>query len=248
MTRLVQDERHVDQLRESLSGFSHRCRNLLNGMKMSLYFVRRAGADSLPSWWDDMEASYGGMEQLFEHLQAIYRPMPLSTIDARVGVLLRDLGATWRQRFASSGRSLELCPPAEEAVLPFDPMRLSMGLEAFLSWRSVAMPPDRRGRLEWRTEKGRFQACWHEAGSLEPPTEPGWAEAGPEPDSPATGPLALALPLLTRVVAAHRGKLRWSRSPGLRVEFGWPIGAAVEPTSTSEAAGRSPLTAGHGSA
>ena len=59
---------------------------------------------------------------------------------------------------------------------------------------------------------------------------------------------ALALPLLTRVVAAHRGKLRWSRSPGLRVEFGWPIGAAVEPTSTSEAAGRSPLTAGHGSA
>ena len=40
LLRLVQSDRQIQQLREELGGFSHRCRNLLNGMKMSLYFVR----------------------------------------------------------------------------------------------------------------------------------------------------------------------------------------------------------------
>jgi len=41
LLRLVQSDRQIQQLREELGGFSHRCRNLLNGMKMSLYFLRR---------------------------------------------------------------------------------------------------------------------------------------------------------------------------------------------------------------
>ncbi|QEH33007.1 hypothetical protein OJF2_15010 [Aquisphaera giovannonii] len=247
MTRLVQDERQVDQLRETLSCFSHRCRNILNGMKMSLYFVRRSASGSLPPWWEELEASYGGMERLFDHLQTIYRPMPLSAIEAKVGSLIRDLGATWGDRFAASGRVLELAPPATEATGSFDPMRLSMGLEAFLRWRSADMPPGWRARLEWRTEKGRFQACWQEAGGPEPPpgAPPEAADAGHAAPAP---PDTLALPLLTRVVAAHRGTLSWSRSPGLRVEFGWPLAEPAAAAPAGVRVGRSPLTAGRGPA
>ena len=80
LLRFVGGEGEIAQLRGGLGHFSHRCRNLLNGMKMSLYLVRRGPAGTLPPWWVDIEQSYMGIEELFEKLQRIYRPMPLTTV------------------------------------------------------------------------------------------------------------------------------------------------------------------------
>src|SRR4051794_29215659 len=63
LLRVVQDDRKIAQLREEISGFSHRYRNLLNGMKMSLYLVRRGADQALPALWANVEQSYGGIEQ-----------------------------------------------------------------------------------------------------------------------------------------------------------------------------------------
>ena len=77
LLRLVQSDQQIQQLREELGGFSHRCRNLLNGMKMSLYFMRRGAEQPLPQWWDGLEQNYRGIEELLDQLQAIYRPISL---------------------------------------------------------------------------------------------------------------------------------------------------------------------------
>ena len=121
LLRIVQDNRKIEQLREELSGFSHRCRNLLNGMKMSLYFVRRGADRPLPAWWADVEQSYGGIEQLLDRLQVIYRPMTLTLVRAPFRSLVQDHEPQWRDYFGGCSRTLAIVPPAEECLVRIRP-------------------------------------------------------------------------------------------------------------------------------
>src|SRR4029079_9760652 len=97
--RVVQDDRKIAQLREEVSGLSHRCRNLLNGMKMSLYLRRRGASSPLPALWANVEQSYGGIEQILERLQLIYRPMSLTLVRAPFSSLVRDHKREWHGLF-----------------------------------------------------------------------------------------------------------------------------------------------------
>ena len=204
LLRIVQDNRKIEQLREDLSGFSHRCRNLLNGMKMSLYFVRRGADRPLPAWWADVEQSYGGIEQLLDRLQVIYRPMTLTLVRAPFRSLVQDHEPQWRDSFGGSSRTLAIVPPAEECSCAFDPMLLSGGFDAFLRWRASMLLPGQRARLSWRTvgrptrgvlagEPGRASI----RRGIRTRSLPG---AG---DARSRSPM-LALPLLARVVTAHQ--------------------------------------------
>ena len=96
-----------------LSGFTHRCRNLLNGMKMSLYFVRREANGPLPRPLTEVEQTYGSIEQLFDQLQQIYRPMTLTPVRADFGSLVGDRERGWREAFARGGAVLDIVPPLE---------------------------------------------------------------------------------------------------------------------------------------
>jgi hypothetical protein len=58
LLRLVLDEVDAERLRGMLSGFLHRCRNLLSGMKMSIYLVRREAAGPLPERLAEVEETF----------------------------------------------------------------------------------------------------------------------------------------------------------------------------------------------
>ncbi len=223
LLRLVQSDRQIQQLREELGGFSHRCRNLLNGMKMSLYFMRRGAEHPLPQWWDGLELNYRGIEELLDQLQAIYRPISLTLVRGAFRYLVQDRQRLWSDWFASGCGTLEVVPPEQESAGEFDPMCLTMGFDALARWRASAVSAGQSARISWRTGDGQFEVSWHESGGtahapIRPPgqTSPGspslWAAHQP-----------LALPLLARVMTAHRGTMEWSREPEFHALLRWPL-------------------------
>ena len=97
----MQSDRQIQQLRQELSGFSHRCRNLLNGMKMSLYFMRRGAEQPLPSWWDGLELNYRGIEEL---ARPVAGDLPAHLVDPGSGparCLIQERQRLWSDWFES---------------------------------------------------------------------------------------------------------------------------------------------------
>jgi hypothetical protein len=221
--RIVQDERKIKQLRHELGNFSHRCRNVLSGMKMSLYLLRRQVPGSLPGWWENIEQNYRGIEQLLDELQSIYRPMPLTLVRAPFRSLVRDRESSWRDWFARGRVALEISPPAEEIAGDLDPMCLRMGCDAFLGWRAAALQPGHVGRLFWQTADDWLHACWQESPGVARAPETVLDSLAKDRSTQPTGRWMLALPLLARVVKAHGGSVQWTRFPAFEVRFGWPL-------------------------
>ena len=217
LLRVVQDDRKIAQLREEVSGLSHRCRNLLNGMKMSLYLVRREAAEPLPALWANVEQSYGGIEQILERLQMIYRPMTLTLVRAPFKSLVRDHEPEWHGLFEAPGRSLEIVRPAAEAPCAFDPMLLSGAFDAFLRWRATLVHPLQPVRLSWRTSDDQLEVSWNEFTSEASSN----CQQRHEQNPPAG--LSLALPLLARVIRAHHGALQLSTTPEYKLLFTCPL-------------------------
>ena len=223
LLRLVKSERQIELLRQDLSGFSHRCRNLLNGMKMDLYFVRRKSVRPLPAWWDEVERHYQGIEGLFDQLQAVYRPVSLTLVSAPFGSLVQDRQQVWSDWLASRGGTLETIPPQRETAGEFDPMYLSMALDSLIRLRASVAPTEQNVQLSWRTCKLGFQVTWRETAPVA--RSPGRALAATE-DSQGpfnAAPPRLAIPLLARVMTAHQGTMEWGREPGFHVVLRWPL-------------------------
>ena len=163
LLRLVQSDQQIQQLRQELGGFTHRCRNLLNGMKMSFYFVRRGAEQPLPKWWDGVERNYQGIEELFDQLQTIYRPINLSLVRSKFRCLLQDRQRVWCEWFAASTGRVEVLPPDEESAGEFDPMCLTMGLDTLARWRAAALHPGQTARIAWITQNEQFEVIWEES-------------------------------------------------------------------------------------
>lgn len=229
--RIVQNNK-MEQLRLEIGSLSHRCRNVLGGMKMSLYLMKREAADSLPPWWDQIERNYQGIERLFDDLQAIYRPMPLTSVRAPFRSLVRSREACWREWFSSGQGNLDISPPAQESSCEFDPMSLRMGCDTFLRWRADMLRPGQTGRLSWRTAGGRLHACWQEVRSGRSTPEPRQRDHVTGINSAPAGCQMLALPLFARVIKAHHGTIQWDRAPDFQVMFGWPLAQPVDMAHT----------------
>jgi hypothetical protein len=223
LLQLAQDDRKIEHLREELSGFTHRFRNLLSSVKMSLYFMKRGADRPLPPWWAEIEQNYGGIEQLLDQLQLIYKPMPLTLVRAPFSSFVLDRERIWRDLFATSNRSLQIVPPSEESAGELDPMYLSVGFDALLRWRAPALVSGHYARFSWMTAEGRLEACWHELGieGLAQKRENLQPRLGRS--AAATPQRALALPLLARVIKAHQGTMRWRSVPEFEIVFGWPL-------------------------
>jgi hypothetical protein len=223
LLRFVGSEGQIGMLRKELSGFSHRCRNMLNGLKMCLFLVRRDARRPLPSWWSEVEEEYRGIETLFDQLQSIYRPVTLTPVRAPFGSLVRERQRCWLEWFADAGRRLEIVPPGREDAGEMDPMCMAAALDAFVGWRANAMPVGNSARFAWATRLDCQEVVWNEIGS------PGTSSAGPKMacarrrEASAAMIPSLALPLLARVVAAHRGTVEQSRAGGYEVSLRWPL-------------------------
>ena len=222
--RFVHDPEQVECLKTVLSGFCHRCRNSLNGIKMSLYLFRREARGAVPDCWGDLEAIYHQLERLFDHLQAIYRPMPITMVRAPLDDLIDQHVPKWRCWFESRGRTLQRDPPESEVLADFDPSQLGAGLDALAAWRAEAGDTKALTRIAWGVRDGSIEVRWDEVLSDDPPVPVEHADGFTRRDGPASsrGADMLALPILARIVAVHGGRLECKREPWFSVQLRWP--------------------------
>jgi hypothetical protein len=220
--RLVDDPAQIDCLRQMLRTFSHRCRNSLNGIKMSLYLLKREHPLPMLDCWDELERTYQAIECLFDRLQFIYRPLSMTMVQCPFGQFVAQHLPAWRSWFAANGRTLEIGPPAQEALGDFDPMHLGQGLDAFVAWRAERGHTAGTAHLSWAIEQGFFDINWTE-------TAPSTDCAGQDSIVRASSELQssdsvdpLALPVLARIVQAHGGQLEQARGPSFGIRLRWP--------------------------
>jgi hypothetical protein len=222
--RVVHDPERVESLRTLLSGFCHRCRNSLNGIKMSLYLFRREARGAVPDCWGDLESIYHQVEHLFDHLQTIYRPLTLTTVRSQIDEMLNHHAPKWRSWFETRGRAIRLDPPECPVTGDFDPAQLGAGIDAMAAWRAATVNDGTLTRVAWCSRDGSIEVLWEEVPSDDPPVPIEAADGSPrrEGNSSSRPVDALALPLLARIVAAHGGRLQFARDPALAVRLQWP--------------------------
>jgi signal transduction histidine kinase len=221
---VVPEREPIAYLQRMLSGFSHRCRNSLNVIKMSLYLVRREHRGDLPQEWRSLEESCLELERVFDHLQSIYRPMKLTLVRAPLGQFMAEEEPRWRTRLQGCGRTLRVDPPGQDPPGDFDPIHLGMGLDAVVAWRARVREASRHPRLSWRTCAGCSEVCWEEAGTSSRRVDSDGA-SGPDREHPEPARVeSLALPLLARIVTAHGGHTESEREPGrgFCLRLRWP--------------------------
>jgi hypothetical protein len=229
----VTNPERIACLQGMLSGFCHRCRNSLNGIKISLYLFRSEQSEPIPASWGELEQTCLRIERLFDHLQAIYRPLTLTMVRSPLGEFMVDHEPKWRHWFEATGRTLRVDCPSEDRPGDFDPIHLGMGLDAIVAWRAEAGEAGRHPRLSWRTGDGHCQVSWDESGA--PPAEVlsnrQGQRAGENTDTPRVG--HLALPLLSRIVAAHGGHTESTREPehAFCLKLRWPQFRSPSPSS-----------------
>jgi hypothetical protein len=224
LPRVIDDAEDVDWLREILSGFSHRCRDSLNGMKLGLYLCKRESPGPPPAVWRDLEQTCERIERTIDRLQLIYRPMRLTLVESELGSMIAEHEGAWRASFAVRGKELVLDPPASERPGQFDPTYLGQGLDALVSWRAEATPVRTRATLSWQCRDDRFRIEWSE-GEAGPRDGVAAAESS-RPDDPRT-PLrrrvdSLSLPLLARIIRAHGGTLFHPPGSNRWLRMNWP--------------------------
>ncbi len=225
MLRFI-DDGQLEPLRQALSGFNHRCRNMLNSMKMGFYLTKRAATGPLPERWDELNRTYIEVERLFDLIQSIYRTMSLTLVRRPFGAIVEERRLCWVAAFDRHDLTLRIEPPDEEEAGEFDAMRLSAALDAFVSWRAESLAPGGEAVLSWTTTPGGFEVEWAESASAMfdgTPRRPTSAH-----ESLASTTRSLALPLLARVVAEHRGRLDWSPRPRVQASLRWPLTAATD--------------------
>jgi hypothetical protein len=213
LVRIAADPKQVSSLHEILGSFCHQCRNLLNSLKLSLYLARRDQRAAVDDSWNVIEPRYRAVEQFYDRLQLICRPMALVPLRTSLASLLDDRYPSWAEWMAEHDRRLEWNPPEAPTIGEFDPIRLGEGLDAFVAWRAQAGAPGEPARLSWREEDQRFRLDWDESGA--PHSRHGDA------CGECTG--SFALPLLARVVSVHGGTIDVDFREGLHLRIQWPL-------------------------
>ena len=219
---LADEPERIERLRHLLRGFNHRCRNSLNGIKMSLYLAKRQWNGEAPPFWVELEQTYLEIERLFDRLQMIYRPLSMTMVRSPLGQLVAERLPSWRSWFTPNGLTLEVDPPEQEVSGDFDPMHLGQGLDAFVAWRAVRCSAMGKPQLSWRIEAGCFEIAWSEGLSRSPQTSRKYESQLTDEASPSSLVDCLALPLLARIVAAHGGSQETSRDPAFGLKLRWP--------------------------
>jgi hypothetical protein len=220
-----------------LSSFNHRCRNSLNGIKMSLYLFKREIGGPRPNSLCELERSYQQIEALFDRLQMLYRPLSLTLVRSPLGRFFDERLNLWQSWFSVRGRTIEISRPTDDLPCDFDPMLMALGLDAFAAWRAEACPAASHAVLTWRIADGSPELTWSERcpGNNGSPRA---GENGTDRTRDANVEFdSLAQVLLKRVILAHRGCLEFSCEPGLVMTLRWPRLQSVEPARCCSATG-----------
>ncbi len=217
---LVSDEEGIESLKDLIATFVHRTRNLLNGIKMSLYILRRGATGKRSVEWAELERVYGAIESLLDRLQMIYKARRVNRIRCPLGQLIRDRMPSWGGLLERRGLVLDIDAPTEDDTAEFDPSSFSLALDAFVSWRAEVAPAGTRSLLGWRINGDHVELWWRED---EPDARSTAASThSPAANEPSMGIDTLALPLLARITAIHGGVLDARRDPELVMTLRWP--------------------------
>ncbi|MDR3633463.1 MAG: hypothetical protein P4L84_06470 [Isosphaeraceae bacterium] len=214
LLRVATDPARRSTIYELLGGFCHQCRNHLNTLKLSLYLAGRTEGASERGHWTEQEARYRAVEQLFDRLQQICRPMPLTPVCLPIALLWDEVFPRWTERFRSRGIAFEPLPPPAPLVGDFDPTRLGPALEALAEWRANATLPGQFVTFSWKADDHSFLLDWSES-------QP---DAGSALNSSAAATSeSFALPFLARVMSAHGGTLEVESGDRFRLRLCWPL-------------------------
>ncbi len=227
---VVASNDHIETFKHVSSTYLHRIRNALNILKMSLYFLKRSTDEASAARWLGYEHHCSSLETLLDRLRLIYKTPRMQVIRCPLECFIQDRGPTWR-RWVEQGRcTLELEDPDESWEVDFDPSMLSIGLDAFVSWRAETMKPGTHVRFGFQVKGDEVQANWREIASS-------WLRSnlklalGDGRRSSARSQLdSLALPLLGRSIVMHGGCLEFSDDSGIELELRWPRFRADERT------------------
>jgi hypothetical protein len=234
LTRIASDPALTCHLHRVLGPFCHECRNILHGLKLSLYLAGRKADPSEEGPWKEMEARYSTLETLIDRVQQISRPSPFQPVRLPLHLLFDDRRAVWDRELAASGRRLAFKPPAAPVVAVFDPCRLGRAFDDLVAWRARQGAPGSALTLSWFVNEDSICVEWSEcAGSGQRdrqgrtgcPGSQSLPNAGRacEPDADGPDPLSLlALPLITRVASQHGGAVETDDRKGWRLGFRWP--------------------------
>jgi hypothetical protein len=209
-------------LRDLLSCFNHRCRNSLNGIKMSLYLYKRELGGLVPENLGELERSYHQLEVFFDWLQMIYRPLTITLVRSPLGRFLDERLPVWRSRLCTQGRTLELVPPPGDLPGDFDPMFLALGLDAIVDWRAEVCERNVKAAVSWRIRDGSFDLRWEERRTLNGFHADTRDDAAVHPSRSDFQVDSLAQVLLKRIVSAHGGFLETQYHPAFVMTVRWP--------------------------
>ena len=150
----------------------------------------------------------------------MYQPKALTLVRSPLGQLFAERLPLWRARYPDWSQTILFDPPQREIPGDFDPSHLAFGLDAFVSWRAES-GDSRTPSVAWRTREAHCEISWRETPG------PAGNQDRRADDSPLGYQLAdcagsLALLLLARVAADHRGELETQREPALSVTIRWP--------------------------
>ncbi len=210
-----------EHLREVMTSFSHQCRNSLNGIKLSLYLLKRGAAGPTPASLDALERLYREIERSFDRLRVIYRPLSVTVIRHPLGQLMAERLPSWHGWFEARERVLVVEAPDHDLAGDFDPIQLGLGLDAFVAWRAEAGSAKSQPTLSWSVDDHTFCVNWEE-GRDHGRAQNGSHKNGNHDQAAAIRDDSLALSVLARVVAAHGGRLERSGEQMLSVQISWP--------------------------
>ena len=228
---LARDPDRIGELHSVLGEFCHSFRNRMHSLSLTLYLARRGG-----SFWAEeasrIEAHYHRIDRLIGQLQWVCRPSELKLMRLDLGSLLDERRMTWADPFASRGCALEIVDDPGALEGWFDPCRLATALDALAHWRAEVVSPGMIVEIARRHERGQFLVTWAEAGG-----SGGYHQAADD----LTGSLALGI--LGRVMADHRGTLRLAEGDAFGVSLRWPVqGVARRGSRVMRPGSRSTLT------
>jgi hypothetical protein len=189
-------------------------------VKICLYLARRqettpGGSDDL---WAEVEQRYRTVEEFFDRLQMLWRPLSQALVRIPLSLLLEDRRSRWAAQFAARDRVLQMRATGTDDAGDYDPNSLGVALDAFVAWRAAVGEGDRDARLRWQTHERRFALEWDEPRA--PLRTRGRARTATA--SSAIRPESLALPLLGRVIAAHGGVMELVEPSVGHLRLSWP--------------------------
>jgi hypothetical protein len=189
---------------------------------MGLYLFKRELNGSAQGHCAELERSYQELERLFDRLQVIYHPMSLTPVRSPLGQFFNERLNSWRLAYGDRARGIELAAPEDDRCGDFDPMHLTLGLDAFVAWRINSGGASEKATLSWRVADDLFDVNWSELPLANRSRFRGKAN-GDHEGAHAIDPVdSLALPLLKRIIAAHGGSVETVDDCAFIANLKWP--------------------------